>query len=301
MIITSGVLLIVIAYLLFYIFYMKKQLKNITNQLTDINENKQDKKITVELMNKEVETLAKTINETLDVKKESEAGKIRIEKHLRETIANMSHDLRTPLTSIIGYIQFLKLDNINEDEKIEYLNIAEQRAKSLESLLNDFYELSLIDSLDFELNLEKVNISRIAQEILVEKYIDFNNRNLEPKIEMPSENIYIAADRKSLERVIENLLSNTIKYAKDNVKISLKVEGNWVIFKISNNTANLTAQDVENIFERFYMADKTRQGKGTGVGLAIAKGLVEKMNGNISADISDDMLNIYFKFKVIRG
>nr|WP_278336768.1 sensor histidine kinase [Clostridium frigidicarnis] len=108
------------------------------------------------------------------------------------------------------------------------------------------------------------------------------------------------AEQKSLERVIENLLSNAIKYAKDNVDISLEKEENRALLKISNAIVNLTLQDVENIFERFYMADKTRSGKGTGLGLAITKGLVEKMNGNIIADMKGDIFNIYCRFRTIK-
>lgn len=293
-------LLIILAFLVIRLLYIDKQIESLIKQLTDINKNKTDKKITIGLLNKRIEILSEKINEIIEVKKQSEANKVKIENDLRQTIANMSHDLRTPLTSIIGYIQFLKLDNISKEEKNEYLNIAEQRAKVLESLLNDFYELSLIESLDYELNLEKLNINKILQELILGKYADFMNRSIKPNIKIPKENIYIIAEEKSLERVIDNLLSNTIKYAKDNVDISLEQDDNTVLLKVSNNIINLTSQDVENIFDRFYMADKTRSGKGTGLGLAIAKGLVEKMNGNIRANMKEDIFSIYCRFQIIR-
>ncbi|EPY2272484.1 sensor histidine kinase [Clostridium sporogenes] len=294
------ILLIILAFLVIRLSYIDKQIESLIKQLIDINKNKTDKKITIGLLNKRIEILSEKINEIIEVKKQSEANKVKIENDLRQTIANMSHDLRTPLTSIIGYIQFLKLDNISKKEKNEYLNIAEQRAKVLESLLNDFYELSLIESLDYELNLEKLNINKILQGLILGKYADFMNRSIEPNIKIPKENIYIIAEEKSLERVIDNLLSNTIKYAKDNVDISLEEDDNTVLLKVSNNIINLTSQDVENIFDRFYMADKTRSGKGTGLGLAIAKGLVEKMNGNIRANMKDDIFSIYCRFQIIR-
>lgn len=292
-----GGLLIISGFLLARLFYIKKQVKSITEQLTDINENKLDKKVTIGLLNKEIEALTEAVNDTIDVKKECEASKVKLENDIRQRIANMSHDLRTPLTSIIGYIQLMKLEDITHEERKEYLCTAEQRAKALESLLNDFYELSLIDSLDFQMNLEKINLNKVLQEVLVGKYTDFMNRDLQPQIEIPNENIYIIADEKFLERVIENLLSNTIKYAKDKAEVYLGVEENKVLLKISNNITDLTSKDVEKIFDRFYMADKMRSGKGTGLGLAIAKELVEKMKGSIIADISDDVLNICCTFK----
>lgn len=290
-------LLIISVFLNIRLFYVENQVESLTKQLTDINKNKTDKKITIGLLDKRIEKLAENINGIIQVKKQSEINKIKIENDLRQTIANMSHDLRTPLTSIIGYIQFLKLDSISEDEKKEYLDIAEQRAKALEGLLNDFYELSLIESLDYELNLQKLNINKILQEVILGKYADFTKININPNIEIPKENIYIVGEKKSLERIIENLLSNSIKYAEDSVEICLIVEKNIVVLKISNTAKNLTLDDVKNVFDRFYMADKTRSGKGTGLGLSIAKGLVEKMNGNILADMKDDIFTIYCKFK----
>ncbi|MDS0525517.1 HAMP domain-containing histidine kinase [Clostridium sp. SHJSY1] len=288
-------LLIISIYLGFRLFYVEKQVVSLVRQLKNINKKSIDKKITIGLLNKKIEVLAENINEVIQIKKQSEANKVKIENELRQTIANMSHDLRTPLTSIKGYIQFLKLEDITEEEKRQYLNVAEERVKTLEILLNDFYELSLIESLDYKIELKKLNINRVTEEIILEKYSDFTNRNIMPKIQMPKENIFIIADKKALERVIENLLSNAIKYAKDRINIYLEVEEGMVLFKISNTTQSLTSLDVEHIFDRFYMADKIRSGNGTGLGLAITKGLVEKMNGTIKAGLKDNMFIICFK------
>ncbi|SQC02245.1 sensor histidine kinase [Clostridium tetanomorphum] len=270
------VLSILVVYLGFRTFYADMQIKSLINQLTDINENKTHSKLTIGLLNKKIEKLTLKINEIIQLKKQSEGSKIKLERDLRKTIANISHDLRTPLTSIIGYIQFLKLDNISEAEKNEYVVIAEKRAKSLENLLNDFYELSLIESMDYELQSEKININRIVEEVVLGKYADFMNKGINPTVEIPKENVYILGDAKAFERIIENLLGNTVKYAKDRVSISLQVEKNKTFIKVSNNVDNISKEDVQKVFDRFYMADKTRNGKGTGLGLSIAKGLIEK-------------------------
>jgi signal transduction histidine kinase len=267
-------------------------MKSLINQLTDISEDRTDSKLTIGLLNKRIERLTLKINEIIEIKKQSEASKIKLERNLRKTIANISHDLRTPLTSIIGYIQFLKLDNISEAEKNEYVVVAEKRAKSLESLLNDFYELSLIESMDYELQSEKININRIVEEVVLGKYADFMNKGINPRVEIPKENIYILGDGKAFERIIENLLGNTVKYAKDRVSVSLQTEKDKAFIKISNNVDNLSKEDVQKVFDRFYMADKTRNGKGTGLGLSIAKGLVEKMNGQISAALEGNEFTI---------
>lgn len=297
MIFTICILIIIIIILFIHLMLTKKEITNIEKQLKNINKNNENDKLTISLINKDIEKLTQSINNTLDLKRQSESNNIKLQCELKKTIANMSHDLRTPLTSIIGYIQFCKLDDVSLDEKKEYLDIAEQRANSLKKLLNDFYELSLIESFDYEMKLEKINISRILQEILLQRYSDFMGRNLEPKIEIQSDSINIIGDKKSLERIIENLLSNSIKYAKDSLNISLFLQADIVELKISNTVNNIECLDVSKIFDRFYMADKNRSGKGTGLGLSIVKSLITKMHGSISVDKYEDLINIYCRFK----
>ncbi|KOA90672.1 histidine kinase [Clostridium botulinum] len=281
MILIICILMIIIIILFIHLMLTKKEIRNIEKQLKNINKNNENNKLTISLINKDIEKLCKSINDTLDLKRQSKSNNIKLQGKLKKTIANMSHDLRTPLTSIIGYIQFCKLEDIDEKEKNEFLDIAEKRANSLKELLNDFYELSLIESLDYEIKLEKINISRILQEILLGRYSDFLERNLEPKIAIQNDNIHIIGDKKSLERIMENLLSNAIRYTKDNLNIYLSVENKIVVLRISNNVNDLGSLDVEKIFHRFYMADKNRLGKGTGLGLSIVRSLIEKMNGSI--------------------
>ncbi|KEH92916.1 histidine kinase [Clostridium botulinum C/D str. BKT12695] len=297
MILTICILIIIIIILFTHLMLTKKEIRNIEKQLKNINKDNNNDKLTISLINKDIEKLTQSINNTLDLKRQSESNNIKLQCELKKTIANMSHDLRTPLTSIIGYIQFCKLDDVSLDEKKEYLDIAEHRANALKKLLNDFYELSLIESFDYEMKLEKINISRILQEILLQRYSDFMGRNLEPKIEIQSDSINIIGDKKSLERIVENLLSNSIKYAKDSLNIALFLQDDIVELKISNTVDNIECLDVSKIFDRFYMADKNRSGKGTGLGLSIVKSLVEKMNGSIDANTEKCMINIYCKFK----
>ena len=299
MIIIIAILLIIVIVLFTSLLFLEKQVEAITKQLKDSSKNKTSKKIIIGLLSGRIERLAQAINETIDEKRECQSSMIKLESDLRQTVANMSHDLRTPLTSIIGYIQLCKLDSIKCEERNEYLNIAYERSKALEGLLNDFYELSLIDSLDFQIKLEKVNISKLLKEILLEKYAEFNDRALEPEIKIADENLFIAGDTKALGRVFENLLGNSIKYAKSGISIYLKEEEDMILFQVSN-AAELTSDEAEKIFDRFYMADKTRSGKGTGLGLSIAKGLVEKMKGNITADVGKGKLNIYCRFQRIK-
>lgn len=298
MIIVVIVLIIVIIVLFAHLFFIKNELKKLTRNLKSINNGKSINNLTISFFNKEIESLTEEINKNLEEKKQFEVDKIRFQNNFRKATSDISHDLRTPLTSIKGYIQFLKLGNLNQSEKSEYINIIEERVKTLEILLNDFYELSLIDSVEYELKFDKVNLSRVVQEALLSKYAEFSVKKVEPKICIEDKNIFIIGDNCALGRIVDNLLSNAIKYFKSYIKISLTRENDCVIFKVINDTENLETADEERIFDRFYMADKTRSGKGTGLGLSIAKELALKMKGSINAELKDNALIICCKFKI---
>jgi len=290
-------LTLVVIVLLARLLYIKYEILALTKQLKYINKNKSDNKLVVGLLYKDFEELTLAINENIEIRKQCEASRIRTENTLKNAISDMSHDLRTPLTSVIGYLQFLKLDNITEAEGKEYVEIAYQRAKFLERLLNDFYTLSLIDSPEYEINLEMFDLSKLLRELVVSRYGEFASKKFEMILEIPEKRMDIIGDKRAVERVIENLLSNIIKYAKDQVEISLDVEENMVVLKMNNNVNHVIPDELERFFDRFYISDKTRSGQGTGLGLSIAKSLMEKMKGNIKVSTDGNMIKMRCEFK----
>lgn len=287
-IILSLLLIVFLTQLLF----IKKQLKNITEQLKNYNMRKTDKKIDITLLNREIESIASEINNLIDLHIQSNTEKKSAERQLKQAIANMSHDLRTPLTSILGYIQLMEDDEISDEERKQYLKIAKDRTKRLQTLLNDFFELSVIESVDYSLKLENLNIKSIVEETIINLYDKFNEKQIVPDIQMPKEKVSINADESATKRVIENLVSNAIKYSYRNIAIILEKSKTTVDLTISNDAENLTEKDVELFFDRFYMADQTRSGKGTGLGLSIAQSLMDKMNGELSAELKDGYLHM---------
>lgn len=287
-IILSLLLIVFLTQLLF----IKKQLKNITEQLKNYNMRKTDKKIDITFLNREIESIASEINNLIDLHIQSNTEKKSAERQLKQAIANMSHDLRTPLTSILGYIQLMEDDGISDEERKQYLRIAKDRTKRLQTLLNDFFELSVIESVDYSLKLENLNIKSIVEETIINLYDKFNEKQIVPDIQMPKEKVSINADESATKRVIENLVSNAIKYSYRNIAIILEKSKTTVDLTISNDAENLTEKDVELFFDRFYMADQTRSGKGTGLGLSIAQSLMDKMNGELSAELKDGYLHM---------
>ncbi len=286
-VIVSSILAIVF---LSHLLFMKKELNNMSNQLKNYNMGKTEKKIDITFLDKHIGKMAIEINNLIDLHAMSNIEKKSAERELKQAVANMSHDLRTPLTSILGYIQLMEKPEVTEEEKKEYLTIAKDRTRRLQILLNDFFELSLIESVDHSLKLEKLKMNNIVEEIVMNLYDRFNEQQIVPSIKIPQEKINIIGDESAIKRVIENLLTNAIRYSDGNIAIILEKNNKNISLTISNGVKDLTEKDVELFFDRFYTADQTRSGKGTGLGLSIAKGLMEKMNGKLSAELKDGWL-----------
>lgn len=295
--------LVIISSILAFIFlshllFIKKELKNILNQLKNYNIRKTEKKIDITLLDKDIEKMTIEINNLIDLHALSNIEKKSAERELKQAIANISHDLRTPLTSILGYIQLIEKPEVTDEERKEYLAIAKDRAKRLQILLNDFFELTVIESVDYSLKLGKLGLNSIVEEIVINLYDKFNEQQIVPSIKIPQEQMNIIGDESAIKRVIENLVINAIRYSDGNVSITLERNNTKINLTISNDVKDITEKDVELFFNRFYTADQTRSGKGTGLGLSIAKALMDKMNGKLSAELKDSWL--YVKCSWIR-
>ncbi|HZG17173.1 MAG TPA: HAMP domain-containing sensor histidine kinase [Candidatus Bathyarchaeia archaeon] len=280
------------------LYGLKREIKRITHQLQSYTKGSTEKKIDIALFDRDLETLSEEINHLITLIVEANALRRRTENELKQGIASISHDLRTPLTSILGYIQLMESEGVTEAEKMEYLVIAKNRTKRLQKLLHDFFDLSVIDHTDFELNLEKVDMNTLISEVLLGFYDRFNEHSLEPLIQLPDEKIVLNADESAIKRVVENLLANAAAYAVGSVKIRLEKMDMTVIFSVSNHARYLTQQDVEKLFDRFYTSDPTRSGKGTGLGLSIAKSLMLKMNGKLTAELQGELLIMKCEWKL---
>lgn len=290
---------LITVFLITRLFSLKKEVKKIIRQLHNYNNRKTNKKMDIALFDKDIESLGLEINKLIDLYVAENRKRVRFENEQKQVIANMSHDLRTPLTSILGYIQMAEEDDVTVDERKELLSIANKRAKRLETLLKDFYELSIIESTDHHLKSERINLRNLTIDVLVSFYDRFHERNMEPTIHMPENDVFIIADESALNRVIENLLSNAIIHSDGNIIIGLEEQDSKVKMIVKNNAYSLTEQDAEHIFDRFYKVDQSRSGKSTGLGLSIVKSFMEKMNGTITGQLSDGELSIVCEWKAV--
>ncbi|KOP77720.1 HAMP domain-containing histidine kinase [Cytobacillus solani] len=271
-------------------YRLKKEIKSTARQLRELNNKITGKKINLTLFDRDLEELAKEINDQIDETKRANAEKMRTENELKQAVANISHDIRTPMTSILGYIQLLESDEHTSENRSAYFEIVKNGALRLKDLLEDFFELSIIESADYPLNVETISLNNLVFDVLAGFYEEFNQRGLEPSIHIPEKDIRMKADSSAVKRVIENLVLNAVKHSKGNVKIQLDQLSSTVQLIISNPVHQLSEKDVHLLFDRFYKGDKTRSEKSTGLGLSIAKSLMLKMNGKLTAELKENQL-----------
>lgn len=243
-------------------------------------------------IDKDVENLIQSINLIFDSKQKIVAEKKENEEKLRASITNMSHDLRTPLTSIIGYLQMIKSEKQSEADKKEYIEIVERRTKSLQQLINSFYDLSRIEGNEYKFNYKKVNLSNVLCENIAVFYNDFINNNIEPIIEVEENIKEIISDDVAISRIFSNLIGNMIKHGGNFVKITLKQEDNLIVTEFINNVTEVTEENLDKLFDRFYTVDNSRSDKNTGLGLYITKILVERLGYFIDAKMEEENLII---------
>jgi len=283
-------LIIIIIYMAIRFILLKKQLRKIENSLRN------KERINIRLRDKDTENLAEAINNILQDEKKLEITIRNREYRLKQSISDISHDLRTPLAAIRGYLTLL--EDCNEEEKIEYINILKKKSEELNKLINNYYELSIFDNMSYEVETKAIDIVEIVTDAVIsnyalikEKEIDFHNRVPDKKIEIQGEEI-------TCGRIVQNLISNAIKYSTGYIVIEIDQFEKDIIFTIRNSISDLKEADLKYLFDRFYTADKSRSRSGTGLGLFIVKILLEKIGGGVrDVSLKDDILSISILFK----
>ena len=241
--------------------------------------------------------LAKNINNMKVGFKKSLENEIKSERLKSELITNVSHDLKTPLTSIINYVDLLKKEGLSKEEAQGYIEVLDRKSQRLKTLIDDLFEASKMASGAVELNIEKVDVTALLQQSLAELDEKINKSSLIFKLKLPKQKVYASLDGKRTWRVFENLINNILKYSqpKTRVYIELIEQDHKIIITMKNISSYEMDFDNVEIFERFKRGDKSRNTEGSGLGLSIAKSILELQGGNLSIEIDGDL----FKAKVI--
>lgn len=285
-----GVLALVIAGLFVKIYLLQKSAKEIEEAFADRLVNDTNTLIDISSGDRYMRNLANAINIQLCNLREERHRFQHGDMELKNAITNVSHDLRTPLTAICGYLDLLE-DEEKSESACRYIEIIKNRADLITELTEELFRYSIIISGERDAVTEPVVINAVLEESIAAFYSALNEHNIIPDIKIPENKIIRTLDRFALIRVFSNLLNNAIKHSDGDLNITLSDTGEIVF---TNTATKLNEVQVGKLFDRFYTVEAAR--KSTGLGLAIAKTLVEQMNGTISAKYENNKLSICIFF-----
>ncbi|RDZ06451.1 sensor histidine kinase [Priestia megaterium] len=246
----------------------------------------------------ELSFLARNINWMTEQMRQRFEKERKVEQAKNELITNLSHDLRTPLTSIIGYLTLVKDKQYKNSEELEqYIQTTYSISFKLKNLLDELFEYTKLSLPDVDMQFQKVDLGGLLYQLVGEYTPIFENRGLDVKVKIPDDAVFISIDIEKIIRVFDNLLSNAEKYSHESgeIGITLRTNEEQVITSISNNTDQIDSEELSHLFERFYRMDKARSSKiaGSGVGLSIAKRIVELHQGEIWAESEQNKITMY--------
>lgn len=243
---------------------------------------------------KESEKLKEKERAALDIERNAERQK-------NELITNVAHDLRTPLTTIVGYLELIKDGTaLSKEDVHKYSGIAYEKSIRLQEMMDDLFEFTKLNNADIKLNKSMINLSGLIMQMTDEFYPSFKDCNITPIVDLPEENIYVQGDGQLLARVFDNLISNALKYGYHNTDLKIEVSGDekYATVKVINHGDTIASEDIPLLFNKFYRTDSSRNSKtgGTGLGLAITKNIVDLHHGDISVTSDDQITTFIVKF-----
>lgn len=284
-----GGLTALIIVLLIWVIIIKRNIYEAAEELAKTRDEEYNRHVRVTLTDKSVEKLAAEINKNIDYQKSLKLETEQSRQSIKQSVSDIAHDLRTPLTVIKGNLQMLEKEELSPKAR-ENLRISEQKADTLKEMVDEFFEMSVLESDSSSVILEKIDIVGFLAEFVIENETLIREKGLTPEINFPERSIYVKADRKMLGRVFSNLMTNILKYAEESFFLTVEGADEGCSILLGNKVRDPEAIDVERIFDRTYRADKARSVGGAGLGLYIAKLLVEKQKGTIDARPDGDNL-----------
>jgi signal transduction histidine kinase len=290
MVLTLSVLIIILLVMNLIQYVSRKKINNhlheISEKLEEIIEHKTAEKVLLQTDQHSIQFLLIQINRLLAYNQKVFADYASTKDSLRKMISNMSHDLKTPLTVILGYVEKLKLDEkLSEDEKEKAILRLHEKVVGLISLLNQFFDLVKIESDDYMIPLSKISLNEICRKNVLDYYDLLLSKGLQVEIDIPDRNFYILGNEHALNRILSNLISNSIRYGSDGGVFGLRLreDKGSIAVEIWDKGKGIAEVHQERVFDRLYTLDDARnpQFQGSGLGLSISKRLTEAMNGSI--------------------
>lgn len=276
----------------------QRQVKDICRQLAFLMKHDSNMLIHREFGLGGIGMLSDRLNDLLELRRKEKQYYQEKETLIADTYTNLSHDIRTPLTSLDGYFQLMEACE-NVEEQRRYLNIIHERIHSLNEMLEELFMFTKLKNESYRLELTSCCINRILKETVFSYYDDWVRREIQPDIQITEEQLYIDGNKQGLSRIIQNVIKNGLDHGEKKIRIVLKREQNQAVLRISNQVTASEQIDIEHVFDRFYKADAARSKTSTGLGLSIAREFVRRMNGEIGAKIEKNEFIVEMSFLII--
>ena len=279
------------------IWKYQRQVKDICRQLAFLMKHDSNMLIHREFGLGGIGMLSDRLNDLLELRRKEKRYYQEKETLIADTYTNLSHNIRTPLTSLDGYFQLMEACE-NVEEQRRYLNIIHERIHSLNEMLEELFMFTKLKNESYRLELTSCCINRILKETVFSYYDDWVRREIQPDIQITEEQLYIDGNKQGLSRIIQNVIKNGLDHGEKKIRIVLKREQNRAVLQISNQVTASEQIDIEHVFDRFYKADAARSKTSTGLGLSIAREFVRRMNGEIGAKIEENEFIVEMSFNL---
>ncbi len=290
-------LIALVAVTIRYILY-RRQITDICRQLQFLENDITNHKIRTSISDKEIRMLAEQINRIYDTGNQTKIALLEQDKRLKETLTNVSHDIRTPLTSLKGYFQLLMSEE-DAEQKLKYAQVMSERMNNLSDLLDELFTYTKLQNQDYKIECSNQNLTKLVLETMFSFYDMFQEKGYEPIFEVEEMPYTVFCNAVAVKRVISNIIKNALLHGTGYIKIGYGKKQERIFFVCENPVEDPDSMEVEQIFHRFYKADKARSEKSTGLGLAIAKEMVEKMHGEISGELEGNVFRIKISFPLV--
>lgn len=294
------VTLSLIIVLSFYLFH-RREVTRLSQKLQTLLHSFTHAELTLDFLSSDITDLVNALNELLRVYHKQVYSLQKKDEAIKETITNLAHDLRTPVTAIQGYTQMLLQSPELSEEDLDAAAVINERLNVLNQLLNQLFEFARIEADEMEFSYTTFDLNAVLRSVAVSFFKSFEERKIIPALSIAEISFPFYGDEKAVTRIFENIISNALSHGKSDYHFSSYDDNENYHFSFQNFTDSINESDIDKIFNRFYTTDLSRSRKTTGLGLTIAKNLTVKMGGSISASLNNNVFEIVVCFPKQKG
>ena len=273
---------------------IQKKIQKISEKLKEITDTNSSERVMVFTENKELMELAAQINRLLENHLKVKADCCRSEIASKKMLSNISHDIKTPMTVILGYLEIMRTNGTSTDEMLGKI---EQKAKNVMELINQFFTLAKLESGDMDIELSRIDVCEVCRESILDFYGILTNKNFQVDIDIPETSVYVHGNKEAIQRILFNLISNVIRYGADGkyLGISLRTDKNAVFIDVIDRGKGIDKNFAASVFDRLFTMEDSRNRniQGNGLGLTISKNLALQLGGDIILDSTPNVKTIF--------